>query len=858
MMGNFGNCMEENLAWGGGLRDLALAENVGGQRPAPEASVRSAYGRRPPLRERSPLLIFVFLIAFGWMGAAVYAQGPSFKKADQYFEAEAYPSAIRLYVSGLEKNFDQRAAERLAKCYQNIGRSEEATKWYAQAITKTTSAAVAWDYAQVLKSGGHYAEAASMFDRYGELSQKYDEARLQAEACERAEQIKGDGKGWKVNATDLNSSASDFGPWIAGNKLIYVSARKRGFFTRVLNLRNDNLFYDIYAAEIKGPVTFGRSKLQKGSLKTRYHDGPVALSKDLNAAYFTRSNIKKGKLKRDQQERAHLQLFSAQLIRGKKYKKEMLLSFNGDGYSTGHPALSADGQTMVFASDIPGGQGGSDLYITHLEKGNWSTPINLGKDVNTLGDELFPAIAGNGMLFFASDGHPGLGGLDIFFGYALPDGKWGNVQNPGAPLNSPRDDFSMVWDNRGQGYFSSNRAGGKGDDDIYQFSRVIPLDIQITDINSGAPVADAQVKMLSSTGAEVVLKSDASGKASTYIDWGKSYKFAFAKTGYNDETQTLDFDPEKSAGGRKVEVQLYKYPVASVDGSAMSSLGGPIADAKVRTVGEQREIPFTSDGKGKFAGTVDTASIYTAIVQKDGFQPGIAEFNTNGMVMDATFPVWVTMQPGNFVLYEGVTVDHSTGAKLAGTHVRAVNATDSLLSGPVKSRKDGKFWLSAPSKIAGDLLASRDGYFTSRFQMPDSAGRLPNTTVPVTIELVPAKVGELVKIIYYDYRESFLTSKAKKELEEIVYFLLDNPTAVVELSSHTDSRGTDAYNLTLSEARAKAAVDYVISKGVGSSRIVAKGYGRSVLVNGCVEGKECLDSEHALNRRTEVRVIAVK
>jgi outer membrane protein OmpA-like peptidoglycan-associated protein/tetratricopeptide (TPR) repeat protein len=803
--------------------------------------------------------IFWVLLASACFSTAAFAQSASFKKADQYFTAEAYPSAAKLYLAGLANGYDQVAAERLAKCYLNTGQLEAAFPWYEKAAANTTSADVAYDYAQVLKSSGRYKEAALMFDKFGELSQKFDEARRQAEACERADQIKGDGKGWKVNATDINSPASDFGPWIAGNKLMYASARKRGFFTRILNLRNDNLFYDIYAAEIKGPVTFGKSKLQKGSLRTRYHDGPVALTKDLQTAYFTRSNLKGGKLKRDQQARAHLQLFAATLVRGKKYKHAQLLPFNGDGYSTGHPALSADGKTMVFASDRQGGLGGSDLYVTRLENGRWSQPVNLGDAVNSAGDELFPNLSANGMLFFASAGHPGLGGLDLFFATALPDGKWGNVKNPGAPLNSPRDDFSMVWDNQGRGYFSSNRSGGKGEDDIYQFSRIIPLDIQVTDITSGDPVPAANVKMLSSSGAETLLQSDAKGMAANYIEWNKGYKFTFQKAGYKEASVTMDFDAEKSAGGRVVNVALYKYPVAFVDGAVSSALDGhPITGATVRTVGEQREFPFASDDKGKFAGTVDTASIYTAIVQKDGFQPGLVEFNTLGMTMDATFPIWATMKPGGAVLVEGVTVDKASGSRLAGTNLRGINAQDSVVSGPVKSRKDGKFWLVLDRKYTADVVASRDGYFTSRITMPDFAKLTKDSTAIVTIEMVPAKVGELVKIIYYDYRESVLTQKSKNELDEIVFFLLDNPSAVVELSSHTDSRGTDAYNLTLSEARAKAAVDYVISKGVGKDRIRAKGYGRAQLTNDCIEGKECTDQQHAANRRTEIRVVAIQ
>ncbi len=802
--------------------------------------------------------ILLVLLVSGWMAVPAHAQGPGFKRADRYFEGEAYPSAAKLYVAGLARGFDQRAAERLARCYQNIGEIEEATKWYEKAAPQTKSADVAYQYGQVLKSAGDYKKAAEMFDKYGELSQKYDEARKQAEACERAASIRGDGKGWKIAATDLNSAASDFGPVIAGNRLMYVSARPRGFFSRILNLRNNNLFYDIYAAEIKGPVNFGKSKLQRGSLKTRFHDGPLVFTRDMATVYFTRSNIKKGKLKRDQQERAHLQLFSAQLV-GKKYKHAELLPFNGDGYSTGHPALSPDGKRLVFASDIAGGMGGSDLYITQLENGKWSTPRNLGSDVNSMGDELFPYISSNGMLFFSSDGQPGLGGLDIFLGFPLPDGMWGNIQNPGGPLNSPRDDFSMVWDNRGQGYFSSNRVGGKGEDDIYQFSRIVPVQVEVTDVTTGEPVEGVNIKMLSSSGTETPLTSDASGKASSYIEWNKAYKFAMSKEGYREETATMDADPEKNAAGREVKVLLYKYPVAHVDGSVSSALDGkPIAGAQARVVGEVREFPFASDDKGKFSGVVDTASIYTSIVQKDGFQPAISAFETYGMTHDATFPVWATLKPGGYVLVEGVTVDKTTGAKLAETNLRALTAADSVVSGPIKSRKDGKFWLVIDRKVNADLLASRDGYFTSRVVMPDFGKLKGDSTAKVTVELVPAKVGELVKILYYDYRESFLMAKSKNDLNEIVYFMLDNPGASVELSSHTDSRGSDAYNLTLSEARAKAAVEYVISKGVAKERIVAKGYGRTQLANDCVEGKECTDAEHGVNRRTEIRVTAVR
>lgn len=793
------------------------------------------------------------------LGTNAFSQSKLTKKADQYFANDAYPSAAKLYLLQLETEaFDQHACERLAKCYALTSQFEEAAKWYEKAIVGTQDADVAYSYAQVLKTKGDYALASKMFDRYGELSKNYEEARKQGEACDQAELLKGDGKGWKIDPTNLNTTASDFGPVFRGNELVFVSARRRGFFARFLNTRNDNLFYDIYKAPIQGPVTFGKVKLQKASLKTRFHDGPLVFSKDLNTAFVTRSNMKGGKLQRDAEKRAHLQLFSATLKKG-KYKKATLLPFNSDVYSTGHPALSYDGMTMIFASDIPGGMGGSDLYICKKENGNWSSPQNMGAAINTSGDELFPSFTSTGMLWFASNGHLGLGGLDIFFASTDADGNYANVKNPGMPLNSAQDDFSICFDNRGQGYFASNRLGGKGDDDIYHFQRILPIEFIVTNSLTHEPVANAVVKMQSSTGSETILTTNADGKANSYLDWGKSYRFESSKTGYRQEMNMLDGNAEVSLGGTVVQIALYKYPTVTVDGRILAAdKGNPINGAKVRVVGENREFPFVSDDKGKFTGKIDTSNVYTAIVEKTGFLPALYDFNTDNTEGDLLVPIDLNLKEGGYVLVEGSTVDKSSGQLLAGTHVRGIATNGDVTAGPSQSRRDGKYWLVLNRTTDADILASRDGYFTARIPMPANTALTKDSIAALKIELVPAKVGELVKIIYYDYRESVLTSKAKSNLDEIVFFLLDNPSAVVELSSHTDSRGSNEYNETLSNARAKAAVDYVISRGVGADRIQAKGYGESQLSNDCADEKDCTDEQHAANRRTEIRVTAIK
>ncbi|MEM7036475.1 MAG: hypothetical protein AAF570_05790, partial [Bacteroidota bacterium] len=391
--------------------------------------------------------LFILLILA--VGNTLPAQNTFIQRGDKYFELEAFPDAIKMYEKGFSDGEQDRitdwqsAKERLAASYLAIRATEKAEQWYTKAAQKSQKADVHFAHGQVLKSNGKYDEASEAFLRYGELSRNIRGARKLVAACEAAQDLLESPAGWAVKPLDLNSGESDFGPAMLGRDLVFASARGRGFWSRFLNLRNRNLFYDIYQAKGQGRSSFEKPKLVRGALKSRFHDGPLVFSGDGQTVYFTRSNHRSGKLRRDDNDRAHLTIYSANLS-GKKYRKAQPLPFNNDAYSCGHPALDAKGRYLIFSSDMPGGEGGSDLYKVERKGDGWGKPVNLGPEVNTVGDEMFPFLDREGNLYFASDGHAGLGGLDIFSATSKADGFEAPV-NLGHPLNSSKDDFSLVW-----------------------------------------------------------------------------------------------------------------------------------------------------------------------------------------------------------------------------------------------------------------------------------------------------------------------------------------------------------------------------------------------------------------------------
>jgi len=394
-------------------------------------------------------------------------------KAGKAFDNMAYAQSIRRYEPLYQKGYLADSVKcRLAQAYLKVQETEKAEEVYASVGDKGLSGDDLFYYAQVLKYNGKYAEADHYMALY--LHDHADDSRAlkQVNSLPVIEQILSE-KRYVVEELDVNSSESDFGPTLVDDQMVFVSAREVDVVIRRKYAWKETPYLNLFSAQVHED-SIGRPGVLSAGLKSMYHDGPVCANADGTELFITRNSYHHFIGKKADKGYNHLNLMMALKQADGKWGKPVYLPFNQVGYSTGHGFLVKDGSRLYFASDRPGGMGGSDIWYVNRTESGWSEPVNLGKDINTEGNEMFPFVDNDQKLYFASNGHLGLGGLDLFV--AVQSNKMYRVQNMGYPINSSKDDFGLyLSDDQCGGYFSSNREGGMGDDDIYRFKVLNPI-----------------------------------------------------------------------------------------------------------------------------------------------------------------------------------------------------------------------------------------------------------------------------------------------------------------------------------------------------------------------------------------------
>ena len=412
----------------------------------------------------------VFFIAVTLAGTVAQAQ---ISQADKLFNSFSYSSAIPLYLKIAQKSGDpdrNYAIIKLADCYRLSNDQLNAKAWYSRAVNLPTSKNINWlYYGEALQCAQEYDLAKEAFEKYDYLAPDDPRGKALASFCDEIQKLNEIPQSFEIkNATSLNSERSDFGPAFYGDGIIFVSDRRQNFLDNKKYEWTNSNYLDLYFStpryldeffqEMNEPKSFG------GKFNQTFHDGPASFARHDSLLYLTRAEKGKEKKDADNFRTDRLKIFYSS-FNGSWSKTEPFF-LNSDNYSVGHPVLTPDGNRIFFVSDMPGGLGGTDIYSCEWNAGKWGQPVNLGESVNSFGDEMFPAINSN-QLYFASNGFAGFGGLDIFKS-TLSNGKWSKAENMGLQINSSFDDFALVLDGRGRkGFFSSNRPGGKGSDDIY-------------------------------------------------------------------------------------------------------------------------------------------------------------------------------------------------------------------------------------------------------------------------------------------------------------------------------------------------------------------------------------------------------
>lgn len=441
------------------------------------------------------------------------------KEADKLYRELNYKYALEIYEEVMKTNPSMEVAQRIANCYRFINNTEASEIWYKKVITYSSAATINYKYlAEALKQNGKFEEAASNFLVWGEKNpEKFTEAQKQANIC-------GTAKVWAENPDfgakleneiGFNSENSDFSPIQFGNNMLLISDRwqknKKG---EEIYGWTGNPYLKIYNASLSTK----QIEILKGSINKGFHSGPLAVYNSLDTIIFTRAVMSANKkIKIGDIGKQYL------LIAVKKdgeWVAKNKLPFNEEGlFSVQHPALSPDGKILYFASDMPGGYGGMDLYYAEkLPNGTWTKALNCGNAINTVDDDVFPNVRNDGKFYFASKGHVNMGGLDIFS--ATGDrNNFTEIENLRAPINSPKDDFGILFNSDLKtGYLSSNRAGGVGLDDIYRFTTGIKVEIKNKEnIYAVKGLAVEKGTEIPISGLEVILVNKDNGSESKVI-----------------------------------------------------------------------------------------------------------------------------------------------------------------------------------------------------------------------------------------------------------------------------------------------------------------------------------------------------
>ncbi|TXC82026.1 OmpA family protein [Luteibaculum oceani] len=627
--------------------------------------------------------------------------------AQDYQKDYKYADAITFYKKAVENNPSKEAVKGLAECYRILRDYPLAEVWYGKAYSMDNrNPEVVYQYAMMLKANGKYDEAISFFNAYKKV-QPTDSlyANLQIKGCNMAAKWMEEPLDYELaNRDDINSPYSEFGMQQAkenGETIYLLSTNRPGRVTEDFLLANENKdpYFEMLAVRLNDINKADQMYQYRVGENFPYHVATPSFSANYDTVFYTRTPISKERLSKEKLNQ--LEIYYSVKV-DNQWSNPIPFPFNNEAFSTGHPFLTKDGKSLYFISDIPGGMGGFDIYVSQKKDGLWQRPENLGMKINTREDEFYPVFS-NGYLYFSSAGLMGMGGLDIYKSLKIA-GEWSAPENLQVPFNSPQDDFAFFQTPGSEGkkgFISSNRIEGRGKDDIYSFNYIDPLPpvflVNVKGYNNGEPITGT-------TNAQFTIfkKGNPADIAQQYVDvYGNSY-----------------------------------YIVEQ---------------------GENYEVK---------------ANV-----------------------------------PGYFQEAQDLSYDH-------------LQVSDTMLI-----KKD---------------LPKQYGY---------------EATLPFNLRKIAVGTEYTINNIYFDFNSAKIRKSAEVELIQLANLLLANKGFKVEIGSHCDARGSDEYNMILSQRRAKSVMNFLILKGVNKNRLSYQGYGETQILNECVNGVDCTDEQHEENRRTTFKIV---
>ncbi|MGO4906008.1 OmpA family protein [Flavobacterium sp. W20_MBD1_R3] len=618
--------------------------------------------------KKNTILLFFVLASF-----SLCAQNKETKNADKLFESYDYVEAAKEYIELVEKgNSDAYLSKQLGDSYFYMQNTTESERWYAKAIQSQQDAETYYRYAQMLKSNGKYAESNAQMKAFSKVAPNDQRAITFNKNPNYQMDLNAIEKRFDVNRIAVNSERSDFGAVLYSDALYFASARNE---SNKLYGWNNEPYLDIYQSTYNADGSYSEP-IPVNELNSRFHEGPLTMTKDGTVVYFSSESFKDKLFEKDKTHKlkfGQVNLYKAVKENG-KWSNIIPLPFNSKSYSTGNPSVDKEGKVLYFASNMPGSLGGTDIWKVMVNNdGTFGIPENLGSKINTMGDENFPFVTDDSILYFSSNGLTGFGGLDVF---SVDLNKDLEPNNLGKPVNTEKDDFAFTFNtDKNLGYVSSNRSGK---DHIY----------------SATPICNAQI-----------------------------------------------FVAVKNA---------------------------------------------------------------------------------------------------------------KTGELLENSRVVILDANKTILETQI-SDSSGEVLYNAECKKPYTLEVYKDGYITKSFSTSSIQGKMSIEATLEPIDVIVTETEIILNPIYFYSNKSDITDRGAVELDKLVYVMSQNDAIKIHVKAHTDSRGTNEYNLDLSERRAQSTGAYIISKGINSIRILGTGYGESLPKIDCQD--KCTELEYALNRRSEFMIV---
>lgn len=745
----------------------------------------------------SKYILFLLFVALVSVGSA---QSGRLNRANRDYAHLSYKSAARKYERIIGKRADGVAVQRnLANCYYNMSDMVNAEKYFAMMIESPEATPDdLFRYAQALKQNGKTQASDTYMNKLYKKSMADTRAQELVRDANYMTKLDNQQPSFEIKTLDVNSEFSDFGGYPnPKNKeeVYFISARNNSLAVKNEWTWDGTRFLDVFKGSAASDGSISNPKSVRGRVNTKYHEGPLTFTPKGDYVYFTRNNILSGKQKYDDNRIQNLNLYRAKVDDKGNWEDEIMLPFNDRQFSVGHPTISPDGSSLFFASDMPGGYGGVDIYKVSINAdGTYGKPENVGRPINSEGNEMFPWISENGNFFFSSNGHLGYGGLDVFVVIPGPSADKSGIMNLGKPINSVRDDFAFCMNQDCKsGYVSSNREGGKGEDDIYSVklikNLVHPVNVkgEVKDSISSKPLAFTTVYLKDGNGAVI---------DSTQTDANGNYAF------------TVPSESKFVIGACK---QYYKC-----------------AERKVSTEGLPQE----------------QTDVLADIALERDFDLNLYCLVTNSKTLKPVHGAHITVTDATTgeVLMNGVT-------EIAGDLKKAVlnRMLGETLNMIVKVEAEGFFAKEENVSVTIEKPGTINLHEIMNMRMD---------LLEIGVDLADAIN---LKPIYFDLGKWNIRKDASLELDKIVALMNKYPNMVVELGSHTDCRSSKQFNQELSDKRAKASAQYIKERISDPDRIYGKGYGETKLKVDCpCEGEvksDCSEAEHAKNRRTEFVVI---